>query len=199
MTLREAQEVLEEFHRRHGQSVTMWEYKAVMLRYSVEVLFRQVFADSAKDLRHRRRKSLRPSVHESALMLAGMMIETLAKAVLISRQQSGRIKAFTRHDLPKVVRAAGVELTAEENVFLGTLSEFVKWAGRYPVSWTTNAMAVDDEHGHRNMVGGSQPHQDLQRVRALADKLECLLPGTRVRTGMRLPSGAASAKRSSKA
>ena len=193
MSFRVAPEVLVELHNRHAKSPIMWELQGTTLRYTMEVLFRQAFADTAVRLKHRSRKSLRPSLHGPGLMLAGMMIETLAKAVLVERKQTALILKQKKHNLRAAVAATGYSPSQNEIALLDRLSEFLLWAGRYPVPWKPEYMAVNDELGARNLVGGSTLGDDLVLARWLADGLENLLhSGDRVRTGMRLPTGRSS-------
>jgi hypothetical protein len=188
-------DIMEEFFRRHSASMQMWELRAVTLRYGMEVLFSQTFADVAVGFRHRRRKSLRPSLHEPGLMLAGMMLETLAKAVLVSRGGPLTSRSYRNHDLQVVVEAAGCSLSREERHFLKRMSEFVRWAGRYPAPTTPRGMAVRKDDGELEMIGWSALGTDLSHARRIADRLENLLPGERLRSGMRLPSGHAKPSR----
>ena len=155
MAFRVAKDVLQEMHARHAESSRMWELKAAELRYSMEILFRQVFADTAVKLKHRRRKSLRVSLHSVALMLAAMMIEALAKAVLVERGQTAVVEKLKNHNLRNAVVAAGYSPDPADTAFLNRLSEFLRWAGRYPTPWKHEHMAVDDERGTRNIVSGS--------------------------------------------
>lgn len=193
MAFRVDKQVLQEMHSRHAESSRMWELKAAELRYGMEILFRQVFSDTAVQLKHRRRKSLRPSLHSVALMLAAMMIEALAKAVLVERKQTAVIGTLKDHNLRKAVVAAGYAPDPVEAALLNRLSEFLRWAGRYPVPWKPEHMAIDDERGGRNVIGGSLVGADLMKARTIADALERQLhTGSRVRTGMRLPSGQSS-------
>jgi hypothetical protein len=194
MPFRIEKDVLDEIHSRHNESSLMWELKGVELRYAMEVLFRQIFADGAKNLKHRTRKALRPSFHPTALMLAGMMIECYAKAVLVDRQEYAKLPKLKTHNLKDAVVAAGYSPNERETAFLGRLSEFLRWAGRYPVPWKPEHMAVGDENGNVNIVGGSSPGEDLVVARRIADALERQLKeGSRVRRGTRLPSGRSSA------
>jgi hypothetical protein len=127
-------------------------------------------------------------------MLAGMMIETLAKAVLVERNQIVRISELKNHNLKELVVAAGYSPNPEEIVFLDRLSEFVRWAGRYPVPLKPTNLAVNDEQGRRQLVGGSLLGADVVLARTIADGLEGeLQSGSRVRTGTRLPTARSSA------
>jgi hypothetical protein len=191
-------EVIDEFFRRHSTSRLMWELHAVTLRYAMETLFQQVFADTAVALHHRTRKSLRPSLHGPALMLAGMMLEAAAKAVLTARGTALKpdgTPISKDHDLVALADSIGLSSSGDDRFFLKRMSEFVRWAGRYPAPTKASRMAVTTPGGHLEIVGGSSIGDDLRRARQLADKMEALLPGARLRIGMRLPSGNARVSR----
>jgi hypothetical protein len=189
-------DLLDELHRRSASSTLAWELQAVTLRYAVEVLFRQVRADLAGGLRHRTRKSVRPSLHGPALMLAGMMLEALAKAILIERGKSITDHSLQRHELVTIVAATGYSPNADDTDLLRRLSAFLRWAGRYPAPKKSTEMAVETSDGGRHLAGGSVVGADLVAVRRLADELESLLPGgRRLRLGMWLPTGRATAGR----
>jgi hypothetical protein len=119
-----------------------------------------------------------------------MMIEVLAKAVLLSAAKPINTPAATGHDLVRMVKATGCDLTSAESALLTRLSGFVRWAGRYPAPWKAREMAVDDERGNRNLLGGFSGAEVIG-VRQLADRLEAMLPGTAPSNGLRLPSGSA--------
>lgn len=79
-----------------------------------------------------------------ALMLIGMAIEDMAKGIIVGRNPAkiaeGKMTGVpTSHDLVDLVRSCRVPLTDEEIVALRVLTEFVRWAGRYPIP-----MAADD-------------------------------------------------------
>jgi hypothetical protein len=187
-------EVLDEIFRRHSGSRLMWELHTVTLRYAMEVVFRQGLTDTAVNLRHRTRKALRPSLHAPALMLAGMMLEAAAKAVLTERgaalKPDGTPK-FTNHDLVALAKGIGLPLSGDERFFLERMTEFIRWAGRYPAPRRATGIAIRNPRGKLEIVGGSAVGGDLRQARRLADRIEALLPGKRARTGMRLPSGKA--------
>jgi hypothetical protein len=186
--------LVDELFRRHSSSPLMWELHAVTLRYAMEVVFRQTLADVAVGLRHRTRKSLRPSLHGPALMLAGMMLEATAKAVLTARGAALKpdgTPRFKDHDLVALATSVGLRLSRVERFFLRRMSEFVRWAGRYPAPTKANRMAIRGPRGDLQIVGGSLLRADLCQARQLADKMEALLPAAKIRVGMRLPSGKA--------
>lgn len=191
----------DEFFRRHATSPLIWELSGVTLRYGAEVTLRQVLADTAVRLKHRRRKSLRPSLHGVCLMLFGLAIENLAKAVIVSRRSPldsvGQVR-FRNHDLPSLIREAGLSVSGEELILLQRLQGFIEWAGKYPSPRRARGMSFTNSRGRREHHGASSIGSDVQMSRAIADRLESLLSGKRVSTGMRLPSGRASVRRKKK-
>lgn len=81
------------------------------------------------------------------MFLAGLGVECLLKAIRILQFQSagkplttknnrGRLaltKELKTHDLLSLAHAAGIVLGPEEVTLLERLTDFVEWAGRYPV------------------------------------------------------------------
>ena len=121
-----------------------------------------------------------------------MMIEAAAKAVLVSRSTHVLSNDMRKHDLLKIVKATGYVPTPVERDMLRRLTAFVRWAGRYPAPLKLDEMAVESADGGRSLVGGGILGADLRGARHIVDKLEAMLPGERIRKGMRLPSGGAS-------
>jgi hypothetical protein len=77
-------------------------------------------------------------------MLFGLGFENLLKGIAVSSKpqvvSGGNLdKAMRTHDLPDLAAKASVTLTAEEGAVLRDLTEYVKWAGRYPIPtrWTS--------------------------------------------------------------
>lgn len=194
VTFRVSQAMITEMYRRNRGSVAFWEFHYVTLRYATETLFRQCFADVAVHLHHRTRSSLRPNLLSPAMMLTGMMLEAIAKAVLIGKSGPTILKTHGNHKLRKLVKSTGLALNANEEHTLDVLTHFVRWAGRYPAPWKAEEMTVTDAQGNRNFVGGVMLGSDLVVARRISDRLELLLPvRPRIRIGTRLPSGHASA------
>lgn len=174
----------------------MWELQAATLRYSMEVIFRQVNTDIADIFgwRKKTRTSDRPSLHSVGLMLAGMTLECLSKAVrygdpniILDKAQE---KGFREHNLLVMLTAVGYSTSPEEIGLVNRLSQHIRWQGRYPVPKKAMDMVAEDGEGTLVMVGFSRIPLDLTMVRKIADCLETLLPpGKRILTGMRLPRG----------
>ena len=77
------------------------------------------------------------------MMLYGMGVESLLKALatangfnFVSHDRNGRprFNDRTNHDLVKLAKKIGVTLSPAEEELLGRLSNYVRWAGRYPVA-----------------------------------------------------------------
>ncbi len=63
------------------------------------------------------------------LMLCGMSLELLFKAIVVAKNQ----KPLPRHNLLQLAVDAAVPLTDKQKGSLELLSQYVIWAGRYPV------------------------------------------------------------------
>lgn len=86
-----------------------------------------------------------PGVWGVAQLLAGLVLENVCKAILVSRSSplnsKGTIdRAFATHDLLALVEKVGITLNEAESRVVEKLQEFVVWAGRYPVPKSSEAM-----------------------------------------------------------
>jgi hypothetical protein len=63
------------------------------------------------------------------MMLAGMALEDLFKAIIVAQ---GGTPSTTHHYLVQLATDAGVKVSESERKFLGRISEFVMWFGKYP-------------------------------------------------------------------
>jgi len=81
--------------------------------------------------------------HQVAMMLDGLAIEALAKAVQIAQDptlvSAGRW-TLKSHDLESLVAEAGLVVDANQRSLLIRLTGFVTWAGRYPIPLKSKAM-----------------------------------------------------------
>jgi len=75
------------------------------------------------------------------LMLAGLAIENLLKAILIRR--AGRFRPeWISHELARLCRDAGVRLNSVERQFVRRLTDYVEWAGKYAAPTKPSKMQV---------------------------------------------------------
>lgn len=97
------------------------------------------------------------------MMLAGMALEDLLKAIIITgeptlvrpnpsapTQMLGT--SISHHDLGRLAARAGIPVNGEERAFLARLSGFVQWAGRYPLAKRLEAMAPAPSSGDLRTV-----------------------------------------------
>jgi hypothetical protein len=64
------------------------------------------------------------------LMLCGISLEVLFKAIVVAKGEKPNTKT---HDLRTLASNAGVAFTAKQQGQLDLLSQYIAWAGRYPV------------------------------------------------------------------
>jgi hypothetical protein len=97
------------------------------------------------------------------MMLAGMAIEDLLKAIMIigeptlvrpnpSAPTQMLDNSISHHDLGRLAARAGIPVNSEERAFLARLSGFVQWAGRYPLAKSLEAMAPASGSGDLRTV-----------------------------------------------
>jgi len=65
------------------------------------------------------------------LMLSGMAVEAMLKAVIVVNDPAARI-ATGGHDLVKLCQRAEIRTNQADRDLLSRLSHYVRWAGRYP-------------------------------------------------------------------
>lgn len=99
-------------------------------------------------------------------MLAGVMLETYAKAVLVANYKNPLAPDLMTHDLLRIVTSAGYFPTEEERDFFAQMTEFIRWTGKYP--------APRDPDGLDGVPGMLSPDDDIRRAEQIADKLEAL-------------------------
>jgi hypothetical protein len=107
------------------------------------------------------------------LMLAGLAIENLAKALLVHRKLVSVTKgSITRKDLQAhgvetLLGRAGVKLSKEERRLIRRLDKAVEWSGRYPVPLTATTLTTQSEH----VSSLTDPEEFTTLFRRLASEL----------------------------
>ncbi|MDF0650733.1 MAG: hypothetical protein P0121_04575 [Nitrospira sp.] len=175
----------EQFHRKADHPRT-WELKAAELEYAAEVLWLRQMNDFPLQLS---RAKAPPASISVALMLYGLAIENLLKAIIVATgsplDKNGRI-SFKMHKLSELARSAGIRVAQKDEFFLNKLTEFVEWAGRYPVPLSFQKMQPfrwpDRTFGpaHGAMTGG-----DIEHARTIIQRLVRRLPKPAIRVGLR--------------
>lgn len=117
-----------------------WISQARRLRASADLLYGAYLKDLRMFGKVRKVSSLKSLEHVMpATLLYGFALENLLKAILVQNDQSrvrnGRLAPWPGggHDLPALAREAEVALDPVETDVLNRLSQFIKWAGRYPI------------------------------------------------------------------
>lgn len=85
-----------------------------------------------------------------SVMLLGFAIENTCKGILIERnpdlvEDATLKKELRSHDLPRLVTACGFVPETHQAKSLSFLSEYVRWAGRYPIPVTPLAPNVVED------------------------------------------------------
>jgi hypothetical protein len=144
----------------------LWMSSARSLMRAADLLWRSVSADLAGKTppvgghhadvsqHHEQRVFGGPFLVHAApfLMLAGFAVENGLKAMHVKKAQagattskSGTIKlspTLHTHNLRHLAATAGISLSVDDTALLDRLTEFLEWAGRYPVGATANGQAV---------------------------------------------------------
>jgi len=99
-----------------------WHNKATDLFTSAHVLW------NAMDIN----ENLFVSCDSTYKMLMGMSFEALLKGLCIESKKA-TIDELISHDLVKLTKITGLSLNKKESKALMLLSDYVKWAGKYPI------------------------------------------------------------------
>jgi hypothetical protein len=108
-----------------------------------------------------------PSITASVLMLGGFAVENLLKGMAAKRKKIPIVKGkpkFVHHGLIALARDAEVDLSADEEVLLQRLTEFIMWAGRYPAPQNADSL-----RGYTNRNGGYGGLTTMSAPRDFAD------------------------------
>jgi hypothetical protein len=159
---------LEAEFKRLAEHPDSWRDSAKTLKHAAE-LVGEAYAGAFAEMR--RGAGLQEVVERLTygppfLLLAGLAIENLAKALDISRREPKSIggklpSGIARHDSLKLLTECRVPLTPAEKKFIRRLENFVSWISRYPVPKKASAM-------RRLSASGA----DLASFRALFEKLD---------------------------
>lgn len=127
----------------------LWISSAEVLKDSADLVlarFRTALERAAPE-REDTKIDLGISLFPVYMMLVGLAVENLLKGVLISKDHSlvegGRLKKWggSGHDLTKLASDARLPLTNEEKELLARVAEFVRWAGKYPLPYSSRVQA----------------------------------------------------------
>jgi hypothetical protein len=120
-------------------------------------------------------------------MLLGMALECLFKGMYIKRyrvwEEADKAHAIVKngqyvgipgvgdHQLPPMADAAGVTLSQGERAVVGRLTDFVLFAGRYPIPVKVENMKPIKRPGGQTVARGYIARQELETAEALANRL----------------------------
>jgi hypothetical protein len=117
--------------------------------------------------------------HKVVLLLRGLAVENLLKALIIGRLpeaerwalvKSGELTtSLTKHDLAGLARAADFPVTPEIAALLLRLQEAVVWSGRYPMPKRASGGAPPSQPEYRNDLVASRELSSV--LLALVDNL----------------------------
>ncbi len=123
--------------QRQGQIPLAWLNKSTDLRASAAALWASIDTETSKsvvarfDLGLGFGRGFRMSVAVPGVfhMLCGLSLELLYKAIIVSTGDS----APKGHNLSQLAQRAGIVVSKEDRGLLEILTEYIVWAGRYPV------------------------------------------------------------------
>jgi hypothetical protein len=170
----------EEQFRQTAGSHLAWQHSAATLRRAVNILDRAVKRDLGASKRGKAFSLFTPS--SVCMMLSGLMLEDLFKAVLVSRNGAFDAQgnfAHKTHDLLTLAELVGFKFSKEEAWLMERLTQFVQWLGKYPIPLSRhNLLApphLDGGPGRATyMIMGSGG--DIEIAKQLARRIERMLP-----------------------
>jgi len=137
-----------------ASSAGAWRSRAYSLRVAAETLFRLYIRerDHVKEDRVRPRTFKYFTISQVILLLAGLAIENLVKALWIQKNKpssDGSLPAeLRRHDRNiHLLKSVNVELSPDEIALVAVLQRCVVWAGRYPTPLQAQHMDVPLDFG----------------------------------------------------
>ena len=120
-------------------------------------------------------------------MLLGMALECLLKGMYIRRHRVWEdptkahalvkndtyvgVKDAGDHELPQLAAAAGVTVSQPEQLILTRLTDFIKYAGRYPISMRVKDMRPVKTPDGRTVARGYISGAELERAETLTNRL----------------------------
>ncbi|MEK8018399.1 MAG: hypothetical protein VSS75_016135 [Candidatus Parabeggiatoa sp.] len=165
------------------KSPTSWEISSSQLFRAAGILWKTSEED-LQNLFSEERNELKPDdtlkqfnkIGSVAMMLYGLSIENLLKAVLIKKgdafKENGKFK-YAHHCLLDLIKKADIGITEKERLLLEKLEKFILWAGRYPLPFN-----VEDKLNIKLENGSSIPPNtisypfDNQLIHKLFSKIE---------------------------
>jgi hypothetical protein len=152
-----------------------WQMTADSLMRASAALVPLIEADSRAALDPSQNAFDAPVAHVY-MLLAGLAIENLAKALVAGRSSPATVgdalaPDLKSHDLVDLLHRTGLTLSADETYLAERLQSFVEWAGRYPIP-----TRLDGQLPRTHPLGGSGPLNhflgtDPAAVEALAARL----------------------------
>ena len=166
-------------YERKARNPAIWRDHALALREVAGLLWNHIEHAPAGEEKARRIFA----IGHTAMMLEGLAVENLAKAVLVKKEPGvvakGKWAGGRGHDLPKLFERIGLQFELNDEKDLAVrLTAYVKWAGRYPVSLDfEEEIPTITEHAYGIPPGHYYSTGDREKVDALWKRLEVALKG----------------------
>jgi hypothetical protein len=175
MIVRAATELFRRLFTRAAEEPLAWQSSADSLMRAARTLLPSIEADG-RAASGPAATVFEPPVTPVYMLLVGLAMENLAKAVHVARRQSAvrgdrLANDLKTHSLLDLLRRVGLELDEDEAYLVERLEACVTWAGRYPIP-----LKLDAYLPRTHPSGGSGPltgfhSSDPERVEALVERL----------------------------
>jgi len=127
----------------------LWALNARRLKQAADILF-EAYEQDLKDMTAGESPLQLHNLELSgpATLLYGLALENILKAILLTTSPDaitdGKLRKWPKdgHDQILLAHEAKIKLTINEENILRRLSEFVRWAGRYPIPKSADKMRI---------------------------------------------------------
>ena len=132
---------------RNKDNPNAWASAALNLSMAADVLFEaysESWAPDGEEPRHPENEHL----NSPASMLYGCALENAIKGYLIRKHggfepaKTAYPNAWTKHRLLDLAMSTGLPLSNDQKLCLKSAEAFVRWAGRYPISFTRQEFTI---------------------------------------------------------
>jgi hypothetical protein len=150
-----------------GAEPHAWLIEAKQLKRAADLILpelKNIFAVSP----HQRPRFEDAKLFNSYMLLAGLALENITKGILVGRNPgvvTSETFTLKGHNLSQLAKQVTPTLSKHELDTLNKLTEFVKWAGRYPIHL----------HAKENIHPSFNPSNDPRLVDQLFTKFVALL------------------------
>lgn len=151
-----ARKIVDEQFKVKGNNAVFWLLSAQRLKRSGNLVF-DAYADDLekliKGVSHDELQNLHNlEIIGCAMLLYGLSLENVAKGLIVKAEPpavvNGKLRKWSGsgHNQRELLKEAGVTLSPQEEDLVTRLTDFVEWAGRYPIPKIVEKMCVSQRN-----------------------------------------------------